>query len=63
MRLVRLPGPFSGLGDAWQTFMRKVHAKGLQGPGPPADVYICDPGEHQPDGGAKMMTVFWAPLK
>jgi hypothetical protein len=42
--------------------MRKVHAKGLQGHGPPGDVYICDPGEHQPEGGAKMMTVFWTLL-
>jgi effector-binding domain-containing protein len=55
-------GPYSGLGNAWQTFMGKVHAKGLQGPSPPGDLYVCDPGEHQADGGAKMMTVFWVPL-
>lgn len=56
-------GPYYGIPDAWQQFMRKVHAKKLQGAGPPGDLYVCNPADHESDGGKKLMTIFWAPLK
>ena len=57
-------GPYSGLGDAWQEFMRKAHASGpVALSGPPGDVYVCDPADHPGDRAATMTTIFWAPLK
>lgn len=56
-------GPYEGLGAAWQMFMGKVHAAKLNPYGPPGDVYVCDPTDHAEDGGVKMLTVMWIPLK
>jgi hypothetical protein len=42
--------------------MKKVRAKKLQAAGPPGDLYICDPQDHEVDGGAGMLTLMWAPL-
>ena len=56
-------GPYTGLGDAWQEFARKRTAAKLRGQGSPGDVYVCDPMDHEKDGGKKLLTILWAPLK
>ncbi len=57
-------GPYEGISEAWQTFMAKVRAA-RPGTivGPPGDVYVCDPGDHQGDAQAKLTTILWAPIQ
>jgi hypothetical protein len=56
-------GSYDGLGAAWGVFMKKVHASNLAArAGPPGDIYVCDPMEHQDDAGAGLLTLFWAPV-
>ncbi len=43
--------------------MTKVHAQKIRPIGPPGDVYVCDPDDHEADGGANLTTILWAPLE
>lgn len=57
-------GPYRGLSEGWGTFMRKAHAAhGGELAGPPGDVYVCDPADHEGEAEAKLITIMWAPLK
>jgi hypothetical protein len=56
-------GPYSGLSQGWREFMRKLHELDTANlAGPPGDVYVCDPQDHQ---GAehRIITILWTPLK
>ena len=57
-------GPYSGLSQAWPTFMGKAQAT-FSGKvtGPPGDVYICDPTEHTGSAERTLITILWAPMK
>ena len=56
-------GSYSGLGKAFQVFMTKA-SKAFPGKlrGPPGDVYVCPPEEHQGEHEGAMLTILWAPL-
>lgn len=43
--------------------MKKAHDEKIMPVGPPGDIYVCNPQDHESDGGAKLMTIFWAPVK
>ena len=56
-------GPYRGLPDAWARFGKELQAMGPGNfPGPPGDVYVCDPVGHK-GTEQKLITVFWAPMK
>jgi len=56
-------GPYSDLGGMWAEFMSKVRASNLSVTGPPGDVYVDDPEDHQADGQRRLITILWAPMK
>lgn len=57
-------GPLNGLGDHWQTFHQKVAAAKAGTPhGPPGDVFICDPTDHEADGQKRLLTILYVPLE
>lgn len=56
-------GPYGGLGEAWGTFSEKVHAAKLEHGGPPGDVYVCDPKDHEADEHTKLLTILWSPME
>ena len=56
-------GAYDTMGNAWRDFSTKVHAAKLPVLGPPGDVYVCDPADHEKDGGEKLTTILWMPLK
>ncbi len=56
-------GPYRDISTkGWDVFWRKFAVTNLAMEGPPGDVYACSPGCHTEDDGAKMLTLFWAPL-
>jgi len=56
-------GPYSGIGHAFGEYMRKAIALRVEPVGAPGDVYICEPDDHKADGQAKLLTLFWTPVK
>ena len=56
-------GPYSGIGHAFGEYMRKAIALRVEPVGAPGDVYICEPDDHKSDGQAKLLTLFWTPVK
>lgn len=55
-------GPYSRLAEGWDAFHRKVAAtKRTDLVGPPGDVYVCDPNEHEADP-EKTITILFMPL-
>lgn len=57
-------GPLATLGDHWQTFHAKVVAAKVGTPhGPPGDVFICDPADHEADGRKRLLTILYMPLE
>ena len=56
-------GPYSGIGQAFGEYMRKAIALKVVPVGAPGDVYIDDPDYHKADGQAKLLTLFWTPVK
>jgi hypothetical protein len=57
-------GLYSRLPDAWADFMRKLQTE-KPGPfaGPPGDVYVCDPDDHEADEQRELITILWTPLR
>ncbi|MFI5415586.1 MAG: hypothetical protein ACHQ16_08085 [Candidatus Lutacidiplasmatales archaeon] len=56
-------GSYSQLGEGFREFMGKASRafpEKLQGP--PGDVYVCPPEEHQGDLERTLTTILWAPL-
>ena len=56
-------GPYSELMASWLNFSKQRHAMNLQMRGPPGEVSVCDPDEHGADGGKRVLTILWAPVK
>ena len=56
-------GPYSQLSDMWQVFMGKVQGSKVPVLGPPGDVYVCDPEDHEADAQRTLITILWAPMK
>ena len=56
-------GPLHGIGPAFGEYMRKAIALKVEPVGAPGDVYIDDPDDHKADGQAKLLTLFWTPVK
>ncbi len=46
----------------WQAFREKIHASKLRPHGPPGDLYVCDPDDHEGPRESAMITILWAPL-
>jgi hypothetical protein len=44
--------------------MRKLQTE-KPGPfaGPPGDVYVCDPDDHEADEQRELITILWTPLR
>lgn len=55
-------GSYDDLPAAWRTFHGKAKEAGVVLAGPPGDVYVCDPDDHQ-DDAAKILTVLWVPVE
>ena len=56
-------GPYADLSaKGWDVFWRKFAAGNFTMEGAPGDVYVCSPGCHKEDRGAKMLTILWAPI-
>ena len=56
-------GPYKRLPDGWNEFWKKFGQNStLKVGGPPGDVYVCMPREHEGNEDS-MITIFWAPLK
>jgi len=52
------------LPEAWAKFGRMLQAlKTEKFTGPPGDVYVCDPMDHQGPAEEKKITILWAPLR
>ena len=56
-------GPYSELPASWMAFMAEVGASGTRVTGPTGDVYACQPQDHAKDGGAKLLTILYAPVE
>ncbi len=55
-------GPYNGLPGAWRTLGEKFAETDLQSTGPPGDIYICDPADHQEDP-ENILTILWNPVE
>ncbi len=56
-------GPYSDLPEkGWDLFWKKFASSDFKMEGAPGDVYVCSPGCHNEDRGAKMLTILWAPI-
>ncbi len=55
-------GFYDDLGAAWSTFHLKGGEAGVKMMGPPGDIYVCDPDDHE-DDPEKMLTVLWTPIE
>jgi hypothetical protein len=53
-------GPYSELPKGWSEFMKKVRS--MPTSGPPGDVYMCDPMEHDADQSS-LLTILWVPVR
>jgi hypothetical protein len=53
-------GPYNGLPDVWREFPQRAarHFRGLPD-GPPGEVFLCLPGEHDPE---RMLTILYLPI-
>jgi hypothetical protein len=51
-------GPYDKLPDAWDSFMKEAMKHPARGP--PGDVYLCTPGEHEAE---RMLTVLYLPVR
>lgn len=56
-------GPYETMGQAWAVFMAKASASYAgRMAGPPGDVYVCDPMDHENDA-SKLTTILFAPIR
>jgi len=55
-------GPYSGLDAAWREFTIGLGSVQARPNGPCGDVYACQIPDHEPDGGAKLLTILYAPV-
>ncbi len=55
-------GSYEGLGDAWRAFGEMFLSSDIKGAGPPGDLYVCDPADHE-DNPEKIITILWMPAR
>jgi hypothetical protein len=55
-------GPYSQLPAAWQSFMRDAPGASVHPNGPPGDVYVCNPMDHQ-GTEESMLTLLYVPVE
>lgn len=56
-------GPYSGLNQSWMSFMGQLSGKKIVPRGPCGDVYTCQLPDHESDGGSKLLTILYAPVR
>jgi hypothetical protein len=57
-------GPYRELGEkGFSAFWQKFRAANLTMDGPPGDIYVCPPEVHEVEGGKRMLTMIWAPVR